>query len=131
MSFTVGLGEVFGFLGPDGAGKTTTVRTLGTLISPTSGTAVIAGIPLSPENQVEIRQRISIMPESSGLYARLTVAQNLDFFAGLYGIHDARPRISEAREAVNLRERADDPCGSLAPPPRRDDLPDYAPVGGG
>ena len=102
------------FLGPNGAGKTTTVRTLGTLISPTSGTAVIAGIPLSPENQVEIRQRISIMPESPGLYTRLTVAENLDFFAGLYGIHDARPRISQALEAVNLRERANDPCVSLS-----------------
>ena len=55
VSFSVGFGEVFGFLGPNGAGKTTTVRTLGTLIAPTSGSAVVAGIPLSPENGVEIR----------------------------------------------------------------------------
>jgi len=63
VSFSVGWGEVFGFLGPNGAGKTTTVRTLGTLIAPTAGSAVVAGIPLSPENAVAIRLRIAIMPE--------------------------------------------------------------------
>src|SRR5579872_4251510 len=88
VSFTVAPGEVFGFLGPNGAGKTTTVRTLGTLIAPTSGSATVAGIPLSPDNGVEIRQRISVMPESPGLYLRLTVTENLEFFAGLYGLRD-------------------------------------------
>jgi hypothetical protein len=67
VSFDVAYGEVFGFLGPNGAGKTTTVRTLGTLIAPTSGSATVAGIPLSAENGVEIRERISIMPEAPGL----------------------------------------------------------------
>ena len=56
VSFHVAYGEVFGFLGPNGAGKTTTVRTLGTLIAPTSGSAIVAGIPLKPENGVEIRR---------------------------------------------------------------------------
>ena len=79
VSFEVGQGEVFGFLGPNGAGKTTTVRTLGTLIAPTSGSARVAGIPLTPENSVEIRRRISIMPESPGLYLRLSVIENLEF----------------------------------------------------
>ncbi len=92
VSFEVGDGEVFGFLGPNGAGKTTTVRTLGTLIAPTSGSAVVAGIPLTPENGVEIRRRIAIMPEAPGLYCRLTVTENLEFFAGLYGLLDARGR---------------------------------------
>src|SRR5437764_12127266 len=66
VSFEVGRGEVFGFLGPNGAGKTTTVRTLGTLIAPTSGSATVAGIPLAPQNGVESRRRISILPESPG-----------------------------------------------------------------
>ena len=88
VSFTVAAGEVFGFLGPNGAGKTTTVRMLGTLIAPTSGSAVVAGLPLAPANGVEIRQRIAVMPEAPGLYLRLTVAENLEFFAGLYGIRD-------------------------------------------
>jgi ABC-2 type transport system ATP-binding protein len=114
VSFSVGWGEVFGFLGPNGAGKTTTVRTLGTLIAPTEGSAVVAGIPLRPENAVAIRNRIAIMPEAPGLYPRLTVAENLEFFAGLYGLTDVRPRIEQSLATVNLVERADDPCASLS-----------------
>jgi ABC-2 type transport system ATP-binding protein len=114
VSFEVGYGEIFGFLGPNGAGKTTTVRTLGTLIAPTSGTARIAGIPLSGENGPAIRARISVMPESPGLYLRLTVAENLDCFAGLYQLADARGRIDRALRAVSLAGRARDPCGSLS-----------------
>jgi ABC-2 type transport system ATP-binding protein len=114
VSFDVAYGEVFGFLGPNGAGKTTMVRTLGTLIAPTSGSAVVAGIPLSPDNEVEIRRRVSIMPESPGLYLRLTVTENLEFFAGLYGLRHAETRIREALEAVNLGDRARDLCGGLS-----------------
>ena len=114
VSFEVGYGEVFGFLGPNGAGKTTTVRTLGTLIAPTSGAAVVAGIALSPENGSEIRKRISIMPESPGLYLRLTVTENLECFAGLYELSNASDRIASALRAVNLQDRASDPCGSLS-----------------
>src|SRR5580704_4497920 len=84
VSFSVAQGEVFGFLGPNGAGKTTTVRTLGTLIAPTSGSASVAGIPLTPDNGPEIRERIATMPENPGLYRKLTVAENLELFAGLY-----------------------------------------------
>jgi ABC-type multidrug transport system ATPase subunit len=80
VSFQVAYGEVFGFLGPNGAGKTTTVRTLGTLIAATSGAATVAGIPLNAENGADIRKRISMMPESPGLYWRLTVTENLEYF---------------------------------------------------
>jgi ABC-2 type transport system ATP-binding protein len=114
VSFEVGYGEVFGFLGPNGAGKTTIVRTLGTLISPSSGSATIAGIPLSPENGSAIRTHISIMPESPGLYLRLTVAENLECFAGLYELSNASERIETALRAVNLVDRANDPCRSLS-----------------
>jgi ABC-2 type transport system ATP-binding protein len=114
VSFTVASGEVFGFLGPNGAGKTTTVRTLGTLIAPTSGSASVAGIPLTSDNGPEIRQRISIMPENPGLYQRLTVIENLQLFAGLYGQRNAGPRINAALEAVNLTARGRDLCGSLS-----------------
>jgi ABC-2 type transport system ATP-binding protein len=114
VSFEVGYGEVFGFLGPNGAGKTTTVRTLGTLIAPTSGSAIVAGIPLSAENGSAIRAQISIMPESPGLYLRLTVAENLQCFAGLYELDDVRGRIERALQAVNVLDRADDPCRSLS-----------------
>jgi ABC-2 type transport system ATP-binding protein len=114
VSFEVAHGEVFGFLGPNGAGKTTTVRTLGTLIAPTSGSATVAGIPLSADNGVAIRQRISIMPEAPGLYLRLTVTENLEYFAGLFGLHRVGPRIEEALAAVNLTDRAGDLCGGLS-----------------
>ena len=114
VSFQVAYGEVFGFLGPNGAGKTTIVRTLGTLIAPTSGSATVAGIPLKPENGVEIRRSISVMPEAPGLYLRQTVAENLEFFAGLYGIRRAGKRINDALEAVNLGDRAGDLCGGLS-----------------
>src|SRR6516162_4861382 len=114
VSFEVGYGEVFGFLGPNGAGKTTTVRTLGTLIAPTSGSAAVAGIPLAPENGVEIRRRIAIMPESPGLYLRLSVAENLECFADLYEVAGLGDRIDHALRAVNLADRARDPCGSLS-----------------
>ena len=107
-------GEVFGFLGPNGAGKTTTVRMLGTLIAPTSGSATVAGIPLEAANGVEIRQHIAVMPESPGLYLRLTVTENLEFFAGLYGQRGPTERIARALEAVNLGNRAGDLCGSLS-----------------
>jgi ABC-2 type transport system ATP-binding protein len=114
VSFSVAQGEVFGFLGPNGAGKTTTVRTLGTLLAPTSGSASVAGIPLTADNGPEIRQHIAIMPENPGLYRRLTVNENLQLFAGLYQQPHPGARIDEALEAVNLTARAHDLCGNLS-----------------
>ncbi|HET9171965.1 MAG TPA: ABC transporter ATP-binding protein [Actinospica sp.] len=114
VSFSVDYGEVFGFLGPNGAGKTTTVRTLGTLIAPTSGTAQVAGLALSEANGVAIRSRIAVMPEAPGLYLRLSVAENLAYFAGLYELTDRRERIGRALKSVGLEHRADDLCRSLS-----------------
>jgi ABC-2 type transport system ATP-binding protein len=114
VSFDVAPGEVFGFLGPNGAGKTTTVRMLATLISPSSGSAVVAGIPLAEETGLAIRQRIAVMPENPGLYLRLTVSDNLEYFAGLYGVGDPKQRILQALEAVNLAGRANDLCAGLS-----------------
>jgi ABC-2 type transport system ATP-binding protein len=114
VSFEIGRGEVFGFLGPNGAGKTTTVRTLGTLIAPTSGSATVVGLELTPDNGVEIRRRIAIMPESPGLYLRLSVAENLECFADLYEVDDPKGRIERALRAVDLGDRAGDACGTLS-----------------
>jgi ABC-2 type transport system ATP-binding protein len=114
VSFEIGYGEIFGFLGPNGAGKTTTVRTLGTLIAPTSGSANVAGIPLTIDNGIEIRQRIAIMPESPGLYLHLTVLENLECFADLYEAPDPKERIGRALQAVKLSDRAHDACGTLS-----------------
>jgi ABC-2 type transport system ATP-binding protein len=114
VSFEVGRGEVFGFLGPNGAGKTTMVRTLGTLIAPTSGTATVAGLDLTPMNGVAIRQRVAIMPEAPGLYLRLSVQDNLACFADLYEVPDAPDRIRHVLDAVDLADRILDPCGALS-----------------
>ncbi len=114
VSFSVARGEVFGFLGPNGAGKTTTVRILGTLIAPTAGSAMVAGLPLDSANAEEIRQRISIMPEAPGLYRRLTVTENLEYFARLYGLPRREQRIAEALAAVGLTDRAHDFAGNLS-----------------
>src|SRR5260370_27689174 len=89
LSFEVEAGEIFGFLGPNGAGKTTTVRVLATLLAPSAGRAEVAGLPigssLSPRQASALRKRISVMPENSGLYVRLSVRENLEFFARLHG----------------------------------------------
>ncbi|HEX6526518.1 MAG TPA: ABC transporter ATP-binding protein [Streptosporangiaceae bacterium] len=95
-------------------GKTTTVRILGTLISPTAGSAKVAGIPVGPDGATEIRQRISVMPESPGLYQRLTVTENLEYFARLYGLPRRQARIAEALAAVGLADRAHDLTGRLS-----------------
>ena len=115
VSFEVAHGEVFGFLGPNGAGKSTTVRTLGTLIAPSSGSATVAGIPLTPENGVEIRRRIAVMPEAPGLYLRLTVTENLEFFADLYGLHQAATRISETPSTRSISVIVQEICAGVFP----------------
>ena len=107
VSFSVAAGEVFGFLGPNGAGKTTTVRVLATLDRPDVRVGARRRDSARPANGVAIRQRIAVMPENPGLYNRLTVAENLEFFAGLYGLRDPEVRIAPAAlEAVNLVARA-------------------------
>ena len=140
VSFEVGYGEVFGFLGPNGAGKTTTVRTLGTLIAPTSGSATVAGIPLGEENGPAIRARISIMPESPGLYLRLTVMENLraspgstssTTFPGGSSVRCGRSTSSTARAILQVAVEGPAPAGRARPSapqrpggavPRRADL---------
>ena len=75
---------------------------------------MVAGLRLTAENGVEIRRRISMMPETPGLYLRLSVAENLRCFADLYEVPDARDRIERALRRVKLAERADDTCGTLS-----------------
>jgi ABC-2 type transport system ATP-binding protein len=114
VTLTVQAGEVFGFLGPNGAGKTTTVRMLGGLLAPTFGSAAVAGIPVTADGGERVRQRISVMPEAPGLYLKLSVAENLDYFARLYGIGDRAARIARSLDAVGLSARSGDLCGSLS-----------------
>ncbi len=103
-------GEVFGFLGPNGAGKTTTIRMLACLISPTSGTATVAGYDIQ-RDPLKVRQSVGILTENPSLYERLTALENMDFFAQAYGINNAeerQSRIKELLELFNLWERRND-----------------------
>jgi sodium transport system ATP-binding protein len=84
-SLTCNAGEIYGLLGANGAGKTTTLRCLATILTPTSGTATIAGRDLIQEPQA-IRRSIGFLSASTGLYARLTPRETLQFFGSLHGL---------------------------------------------
>ncbi len=91
LSLTIAEGEVFGFLGPNGAGKTTTIRMLTGLLEPSGGRALVAGFDVA-RDPAEVRRRIGYMSQLFSLYPDLTVAENIEFFAGLYDVTGARYR---------------------------------------
>jgi ABC-2 type transport system ATP-binding protein len=97
ISFDVARGSIFGFLGSNGAGKSTTFRMLCGLLRPTSGTALVGGIDVSADPEA-VKQRIGYMSQRFSLYELLTVDQNIQFFGGVYGL---RPqRLAERRGFV-------------------------------
>jgi ABC-2 type transport system ATP-binding protein len=87
LSFKVRTGEIYGLVGPDGAGKTTTIRMLATIMRATSGEAKVAGYDLQRDVE-KIRLKIGYVAQVFNLYQDLTVSENLDFFAGIYAISD-------------------------------------------
>jgi ABC-2 type transport system ATP-binding protein len=89
IGFAVARGEIFGFLGANGAGKSTTIRMMCGLLKPTSGTAIIDGVDVS-RNPEEVKRRIGYMSQKFSLYEALTVEQNIRFFGALYGLSDER-----------------------------------------
>ena len=91
VTFEVARGELFGLIGPDGAGKTTLFRLLTTLINPDGGTASVDGCDIVREYR-EIRRRVGYMPGRVSLYPDLSVEENLDFFAALFGVDAAANR---------------------------------------
>jgi ABC-2 type transport system ATP-binding protein len=89
VSFDVRQGEIFGFLGANGAGKSTTIRMLCGLLRPTGGTAIVGGIDVSKDPEA-VKLRIGYMSQRFSLYEALTVDQNIRFFGGIYGLEGAR-----------------------------------------
>src|SRR6202030_3118675 len=102
LSLTVPPGSFFGFLGPNGAGKSTTIRMLTGLIPSTSGSIELLGLPM-PEQEIEIKKRIGLVPDESLLFDRLTGAEFLEFVGRMYSL--PRPMaIERAGEPLELFE---------------------------
>jgi ABC-2 type transport system ATP-binding protein len=97
VSFAVARGEIFGFLGPNGAGKSTTIRILCGLLLPTSGEATVDGLDVMTRTE-EIRKRVGYMSQRFSLYDDLLVGENIEFFAGIYGV--PRDRRAQRRAFV-------------------------------
>lgn len=98
IRFEVPRGQIFGLLGPNGAGKSTTFKMLCGLITPSAGTGAVAGHDLR-HSRADARQSLGYMAQKFSLYGDLSVAQNLDFFAGIYGLSGAAARASIAQVA--------------------------------
>lgn len=115
VTFEVRAGEVVGYLGPNGSGKTTTIRMLLGLLRPTSGRAVVLGFDVAAQAE-SIRPLAGYMSQKFALYEDLTVRENLVFYAGVYGMPPAeyRPRVSEVLDLVGLAGREDERAGEIS-----------------
>lgn len=115
LNLEIAPGEVFGLLGPNGSGKTTTIRMLCGLIAPTSGTAEVAGIDVTRAPE-QVRDRIGYMSQRFGLYEDLTVAENLDFYGEVYGLRGAAQsvRAGEVVDFLGLDRRLGQLTGQLS-----------------
>ncbi|MGH7671933.1 MAG: ABC transporter ATP-binding protein [Gemmatimonadales bacterium] len=115
LSLRIEAGEVFGLLGPNGSGKTTTIRMLCGLLAPTAGTARVAGLEVT-EAPDRIKERIGYMSQKFGLYEDLTIAENMDFYGGIYGLRDAgrEGRIAEVVAFLGLGRRLNQLAGTLS-----------------
>lgn len=108
VSFKVHQGEIFGFLGPNGAGKSTTIRILCGLLSPSEGKAEVGNNDVSRDPEA-VKQSIGYMSQRFSLYDDLTVEENIDFFAGIYGVPEERrlQRKEFVLDMADLRQRRD------------------------
>ena len=108
INLQVAQGEIFGFLGANGAGKTTAMRIFCGLMEPTSGQATVAGFDAMTQSE-KIKQQIGYMSQKFSLYGKLTVRQNIRFFAGIYGLSRAqvKSKTAEIVERLGLADAAD------------------------
>ncbi|HTN05846.1 ABC transporter ATP-binding protein [Agriterribacter sp.] len=114
ISFEVNKGEIFGFLGANGAGKTTAMRMLCGLSFPTSGEAAVAGFDVYRQQQM-IKRNIGYMSQKFSLYEDLTILENIRFYGGVYGVPDQiiKSRSNELVEKLGLQQEAKKKTGGL------------------
>jgi ABC-2 type transport system ATP-binding protein len=105
LSFDVHAGEIFGLVGPDGAGKTTTLRMLAGIMPPDGGTASVAGFDVVHDPE-KVKRHLSYMPQRFGLYEDLTVDENIRFYADLFGLNrtEREERSTSLLQAAGMRE---------------------------
>jgi ABC-2 type transport system ATP-binding protein len=114
ITFEVKAGEIFGFLGANGAGKTTAMRILCGLLSPTSGEATVAGFDVYKQSE-SIKKNIGYMSQKFSLYENLTVQENIEFFGGIYGISrkDLKEKSNNLLLRLGIEKEAKKLVGSL------------------
>src|SRR3990172_3220977 len=113
VSFSVQEGEVVGYLGPNGSGKTTTIRMLLGLLLPSEGEARVLGLDVRTQAE-SIRPLVGYMSQKFALYEELTTRENLDFYAGVYGVRDRAARVREVIDLIGLGGRERDRAGELS-----------------
>jgi sodium transport system ATP-binding protein len=108
LSFRAEPGQIYGLLGPNGAGKTTALRILGTVLEPTSGTAIVAGFDCVTQPEL-VRHQIGYMSDNTAVYDRMTAAEMVEYFGRLYGMDDEelRERMETLFERFQMREIRD------------------------
>ncbi len=108
-------GEIYGLLGPNGAGKTTTLRMLATILSPTGGSAKVAGVSVA-DDPLEVRRRIGFLSGTTGLYPRLTARETLSYFGKLHGLKgtELEERVDSLIEAFDMQAFQDGRCEGLS-----------------
>lgn len=114
ISFEVARGEIFGFLGANGAGKTTAMRMLTGLLVPTEGEATVAGYDVYSEAE-QIKKQIGYMSQKFSLYEDLTVRENIRLYGGIYGLSDSeiKQKSDDLIATLNMQELQDQKIGSL------------------
>lgn len=114
-SFSCRAGEIYGLLGPNGAGKTTTLRCLATILTPTGGSATVAGCDLMRDPR-SVRRNIGFLSASTGLYGRLSARETLRFFGSLYGFagYALEERVERTIDLFQITEYADRPADRLS-----------------
>jgi ABC-2 type transport system ATP-binding protein len=113
FSITVGRGQIFGFLGPNGSGKTTTIRMLCGLLVPDEGEGTCLGFDIRRET-ASIKRNVGYMTQRFSLYEDLSIAENLDFVAQVYGVPRRREAVRDAHERLGLAARRNQLAGTLS-----------------